>query len=146
VEGTVFVDGPFVVNKTIQYHGNGRIVCNGDISLHYKFRPYSNSGHLSATDCIGLVTPGNIMLEVSDNSGQPMPGDPPSWAGAFYCMRQLSIPAQGTLMEGTIIAGQMVASDPNSHLYTNPMLPGYLPDGMPGAGRALVSRGTWTRD
>ena len=73
--------------------------------------------------------------------------DRPDFAGAFFC-QGTAIFTGNSYLKGSIIAGVMdfsTYSANNSHLITDPNLPSFLPDSLPGHGAAFLARGNWTR-
>jgi hypothetical protein len=152
IEGTVYVDGPVTFVGDIEYVGNGTIVANGDVTLTNTVRPidWDSSGthELDAGYAIGIVTPSDIIFGGSGGNPAP-PADPPDFAGAFFCQGIASFgtlaSAQNTFLKGSIIAGGMSFAHPNTHLQTDPDLPSFLPDSLPGNGAFFLARGNWVR-
>lgn len=143
VDGTVFVDGPLYLNENIQYRGNGAIICNGDIHIAGSFRPDTVNFQPNADHCVGLTTPGNIIVTAGDNNLKS-PTDPPTLAGAFFCSKDFSM-TSNLVIKGSVLAGSISFAHPNQHLVTDPNLPSYLPRGMPGAGESILTKGAWVR-
>jgi hypothetical protein len=48
-------------------------------------------------------------------------------------------------MRGSILSNKMEFSSPNTDLVTNPLLPSYLPDSLPGGGEGILVPGLWSR-
>lgn len=143
VEGTVYVDGPLYVNENVKYRGNGAIICNGDVFLNGDFKPDTVNFQPDALHCVGLTTPGNMIVTAGDNNVKS-PTDPPNLAGAFFCSKDFSM-TMNLLIKGSVLAGSISFAHPNQHLVTDPNLPSYLPRGMPGAGEAILTKGAWVR-
>lgn len=139
VEGTVFVDGPLTIADNIRYKGNGTIVANGDIHVNGNFVPYSE---LNASEALGLVTPASIYIHHPASNKDI--DDPPDLSGAFFAMNNIEFDFN-VLMVGSVIAGGIVFDHPNTNLVTNPLLPSFLPESMPGKGISLLTRGAWSR-
>jgi Tfp pilus assembly protein PilX len=143
VEGTVFIDGPLTINGPIQYVGNGTLVANGDIRVNGNFHPATDSMHtMDAHHAVGLMTPGNMTL--TGQSSNTMPGDPPDHSGAFYAQGILSY-TNNALVVGSMIAGKIDMGNNNVHLITDPALPTFLPDGLPGRDSPILTKGAWAR-
>ena len=156
ISGTVFVDGPLIVKDHVMYIGNGTIVANGPVTLTGALRPFSYTTDTVTVNkvgedkkwALGIVTPSDI--EMAANGAQngrsdPVRDRPFDYAGAFYTDRTLHVTHPGTSMRGSIIANKMDFEDPNTNLVTNPLLPAYLPDSLPGGGQGIISAGLWSR-
>lgn len=143
IEGTVFVDGDVIFDGDIQYVGNGTIVAMGDVYINDTLRAKTLSGHVDAGHAIGIVTPGDIIFGGSGGNPRP-PADMPDFSGAFFCNGVAQFTAN-TYLKGSIVAGNMRFDHPNSHLVTDPNLPSFLPDSLPGNGAFFLARGQWTR-
>lgn len=153
--GTVYVDGDLVIAEDMEYIGNGTIIANGDITLVGELRPYQNNGNNTQGEnnkwAVGLVTPGDIEFQKAGgtNTGN-IPREQlrdvlPGYAGAFYCGGEAFFPDTNTMVRGSILAGQMKFSHPNNVLVTNPLLPTYLPESLPGLGVGILTPGLWSR-
>ncbi|MCX8007476.1 MAG: hypothetical protein N3B11_05100 [Coriobacteriia bacterium] len=161
VEGTVFVDGPVTFNEDMYYIGNGTIVANGNITINGTLRPYGSttadgSGNYNWIGeqnkwALGLATPGNIIVATQDSN--PLGGNSaleqarkasPTGAGAFYAEGVVTF-QHNVLMRGSVIAGRIDSAHPNMCLVTNPLLPTYLPQSLPGVDTGLLMPGLWTR-
>lgn len=158
VSGTVFVDGPVTFDRSagpITYVGNGTIVANGDINLECDLRPYgTNVQGENNKWALGLVTPSDIWFNQGGNN--PLAGTSasdrealrdilPNYAGAYYCLGTAHFTTNNMLVRGTVLASQMEFTANNCTLVTNPLLPDYLPDSLPGSGSGLLAPGLWTR-
>lgn len=139
VEGTVFIDGNLTLNEDMRYVGNGTLFVNGNVTVNGMVRPLST---LNPAEALGIVTPKNIYMKTAGSN--KVPGDPPDVAGALFAERAIIFDAN-ILMVGSVVAGSIEFKHPNAHLVTNPQLPSFLPEGMPGSGAALLARGAWTR-
>ncbi|HAL29874.1 MAG TPA: hypothetical protein DCP20_04045 [Coriobacteriia bacterium] len=158
VSGTVFVDGPVTFNRSsgpITYVGNGTIVANGDIILESDLRPYGTNVQGENNEwALGLVTPGDLWFNQGGNN--PMAGTSasnrealrdlaPNYAGAYYSLGTTHFTSNNMLVRGTVLSTQMDFQKNNCILVTNPLLPDYLPDSLPGAGSGILAPGLWTR-
>ena len=143
VEGTVFVDGPLIVNESVTYQGNGTLICNGDITLNGDFVPATGDRHPDATHVLGLVTPGSIVCNSGDNNLKD-PAGSPTVAGAFFASRDWTM-TRNVLVKGSVLAAGIDFTHANQHLVTDPDLPKYLPRGMPGSGSFILTKGAWVR-
>ena len=149
VWGTVYVDGPINISKTIQYVGNGTICANGNISLTGGFIPKTSAtatltaGQMDATHCVGLVTPNNITVEQLGGNTKG-PTETPDYCGAFFTGGVYTINGHA-LVKGSILANTINFAGNNAHLVTEPRLPSFLPAGMPAAGQSLLYKGAWAR-
>jgi hypothetical protein len=143
VEGTVFIDGPLTINEAVTYQGNGAIVCNGDITINGNLLPATSDSHPDAAHVVGLVTPGNMIVNAGDNNVKD-PEGVPNIAGAFFTSKDFSM-TKNVLVKGSVLAGSISFAHPNQHLVTDPNLPSYLPRGMPGAGNSILTKGSWVR-
>jgi len=161
IEGTVFVDGPVTFAEDMYYIGNGTIVANGNITINGMLRPYGSTtpdgtGNYNWIGeqnkwALGLATPGNLIVATQDNN--PLSGNSnleearkasPTVAGAFYAEGVVTF-QHNVLMRGSVIAGRIDSQHPNMCLVTNPLLPTYLPQSLPGVDTGLLMPGLWTR-
>lgn len=161
IEGTVFVDGPVYFDENMYYIGNGTIVANGNIYVNGMLRPYGSTipdgtGNYNWIGeqnkwALGLATPGNFVVATQDNN--PLGGNSdleearkaqPTVAGAFYAQGVVTF-QHNVLMRGSVIAGRIDSQHPNMCLVTNPLLPTYLPQSLPGVDSGLLMPGLWTR-
>ncbi len=158
ISGTVFVDGPVTFDRSggpITYVGNGTIVANGDIHLECDLLPYgTNVQGENNKWALGLVTPADLYFNQGGNN--PLAGHSasdrealrdiePNYAGAYYCLGTAHFASNNMLVRGTVLATQMEFTSNNCTLVTNPLLPDYLPDSLPGSGSGLLAPGLWTR-
>lgn len=145
IEGTVFVDGPVTIAEDITYKGNGTIVANGPITVNGSMVPQGgySSGNVNK-QALGLVTPTTITINYSTNNTKDLTQEP-DLAGAFFAKERISFTGNGILLKGSIIAGSITFAHPNIHLVTNPLLPTFLPEGMPGRGQKVLIPGQWVR-
>jgi hypothetical protein len=158
ISGTVFVDGPVTFDRSggpITYVGNGTIVANGDIHLDCDLLPYgTNVQGENNKWALGLVTPADLYFNQGGNN--PLAGHSasdrealrdiePNYAGAYYCLGTAHFASNNMLVRGTVLATQMEFTSNNCTLVTNPLLPDYLPDSLPGSGSGLLAPGLWTR-
>ncbi|MCE5204367.1 MAG: hypothetical protein LLG24_09185 [Actinomycetia bacterium] len=156
IEGTVFVDGPVYFDEDMTYVGNGTIVCNGPIYVNGMVRPYGGSVYSNTVGeqngwALGLATPADLVIATADNN--PLGGNSdletarqaaPTIAGAFYAEGVVNF-QHNVLMRGSVIAGRIDSDHPNMCLVTNPLLPTYLPQSLPGVDQGLLMPGLWTR-
>lgn len=102
---------------------------------------------------LGILTPSDI--EMASNGAQngynengrtdPVRDRPFDYAGAFYTDGTFHVTHPGTSIRGSVISNKMDFEDPNTNLVTNPLLPAYLPDSLPGGGQGIISAGLWSR-
>jgi hypothetical protein len=94
-----------------------------------------------------LVTPASIYMygKGSNDGSDPIRENAFDYAGAFYTDGTLFVPQPNTSMRGSILSNKMEFSDPNTDLVTNPLLPTYLPDSLPGSDAGLITPGPWSR-
>ncbi len=148
IEGTVFVDGPVTFNEDIRYVGNGSIVANGEIAINGYLRPYGTNAQGENNEwALGLVTPNDIHVYASANNAYgtfTARDSTPTLAGAFYAEGVVHF-YHNVLMRGSVIAGRIDSDHPNMCLVTNPLLPTYLPQSLPGVDTGLLMPGLWTR-
>ncbi|MDZ4655511.1 MAG: hypothetical protein U1F44_06515 [Coriobacteriia bacterium] len=155
ISGTVFVDGPLVVSDDVMYIGNGTIIANGPVTLNGRLRPFSYSTAAVTVNkvgedkkwALGIVTPGSITMKgKGSNSGTtPIRDNAFDYSGAFYADGTLYVPQPLTSIRGSILSNQMEFSFPNTDLVTNPLLPSYLPDSLPGGDGGFTTPGLWSR-
>lgn len=155
ISGTVFVDGPLIIDDDVMYIGNGTIVANGPVTLNGRLRPYAYSTADVVVNkvgedkkwAMGIVTPESITMKGrgSNDGTAPIRNNPFDYAGAFYTDKTLFVPQPLTSLRGSILSNKMEFASPNTDLVTNPLLPTYLPDSLPGGGEGIISRGLWSR-
>jgi hypothetical protein len=159
ISGTVFVDGPLIINDDIMYIGNGTIVANGPVTLKGRVRPYSHTTAKTLVNSVGedmhwalgIVTPKDITAngqKSNDVQGKDLLAIRDyafDYAGAFYTDGTFRVPQPLTSVRGTILANKMEFSSPNTDLVTNPLLPEYLPDSLPGGDQGIIVPGLWSR-
>jgi len=155
VWGTVYVDGPLVVAEDVRYIGNGTIIVNGDITLNGSFKPYgTNAQGENNKWAVGLVTSGAINFDKKGGGTVPagtkellnIRNLQPDYAGAFFCEGAATVQG-GNLVRGSILAGtvSIPTGGTNIALVTNPLLPTYLPQSLPGLGVGILTPGLWSR-
>lgn len=144
VDGTVFIDGPLTLNDNITYRGNGTVIVNGDITMNGSFKPNTPTNYPDATHVVGLVTPGNFIVNFQGSNNKDPVGTP-DIAGAFFASKDWSMTGNGLFVKGSVLAGSISFNHPNQHLVTDPDLPSYLPRSLPGAGNSILTRGSWVR-
>lgn len=151
ISGTVFIDGPLTLNEDITYIGNGSIVANGPITINGTLRPYGTNtqGELNEW-ALGLVTPVDMYFNAGGNNSyanktaDEIRAWTPDFAGAFFVQGTMHF-GNNPLVRGSVIAGKIESGGPNMCLVTNPLLPTYLPESLPGVDRGLLMPGLWTR-
>ncbi len=160
IAGTVFVDGPVTFTEDMTYVGNGTIVANGPVNINGRLRPYAtNTSHGYGNVqgeynrwALGIVTPRNINFNGSgDNSYNSMSREQlrtatPIYAGAFYTGADAVFASNNLSVRGTVLSSRMNFEHSNNYLITNPMLPEYLPDSLPGAQGGILVPGLWIRN
>ena len=159
INGTVFVDGPLVFDDDVYYIGNGTIVANGPVTINGKLRPYGgNPASYSNTIgeengwALGIVTPTNMVIDFNSSNAyanktaEELRAGEPDIAGAFFSDSTVEFETTNIYIRGSIIAGKMDMGKSNAYLVTNPLLPEYLPDSLPGAEGGLLMPGMWTRN
>ena len=148
VSGTVFVDGPVTFTEDTLYVGNGTIIANGDITIQGYMRPYGTNAQAENNEwALGLVTPGDLDVQSPTNNAYDKldaRNETPTLAGAFFASGVVHF-HNNILMRGSVLAGRIDSDHPNMTIVTNPLLPEYLPDSLPGAGQGLLWPGMWTR-
>ena len=152
VEGTVFVDGRVTFTENMTYIGNGSIIANGDIRIAGALRPHgTNTQGENNRWALGLVTPTNMEFDANDNNNYStmtevqLRAATPTFAGAFYAQGAVTYLRTNMSVRGSIIAGKISSSSPNTYMITNPLLPQYLPESLPGVNTGLLFPGLWTR-
>jgi hypothetical protein len=154
IEGTVFVDGPLIFAEDITYVGNGTIVANGVITIKGSLIPYHSPDAVDPNIqgehnewALGLVTPVNMDVLSTENSAftrETARDEEPTLAGAFYASGIVHF-TSNCLVRGSVIGGQIDSDHPNMCMVTNPLLPEYLPDSLPGSGSGLLMPTLWSR-
>lgn len=142
IEGTVYVDGEVHIEEDITYVGNGAIVANGDIYIEGRCIP--NTVDLNPKEAVGFITPKTIYIRAGSSNKNPETGVAPDLVGAFFATEQVNID-NNIYIKGSVIAGSIHFGHPNAHLVTNPQLPSFLPESMPGKGLYILTKGLWTR-
>jgi len=152
IEGTVFVDGPVTFSQDMRYVGNGTIVANGDITFEGAVRPYgTNTQGENNRWALGLVTPTDMRFTASDANNYSskteaeLRASTPTFAGGFFAEGTVTYTSTNMSMRGSIIAGKIESTSPNTYMITNPLLPEYLPESLPGVDMGLLFPGLWTR-
>ena len=152
IEGTVFIDGDLTIAEDMEYIGNGTIVVNGDITIDGNVNPYGTAAYGNTVGeanhwALGLVTPRNVTVTCQDNNGYAGGVDRtdiPTLSGAFF-IKGTFYTTSNILFRGSLIASNINSGHSNLGLVTNPLLPTYLPQSLPGRGGGLVMPGTWSR-
>jgi hypothetical protein len=139
VEGNVFVDGPVTFAESIEYVGNGSIVANGDVWISDELRPQHNGYDLSEDEALGVVSATTITFAINADNNPPI-----DVAGAYFAKDGI-IFKKKLYFKGSIVAGHMWFETPNPHLITDPLLPSFLPESMPGAGNSMLISSQWSR-
>ena len=151
IHGTVFVDGPLTIAESMTYIGNGSIIVNGPKTISGTIRPYgTNTQGETNGYALGLVTHVDMTVNFSSNNNyanktaDEIRATTPDMAGAFFCQGTVHF-GNNPLVRGSVIAGKIDSGGPNMCLVTNPLLPTYLPESLPGVDRGLLMPGLWTR-
>ncbi len=151
ISGTVFVDGSLTISEDMTYIGNGSIVVNGPIYINGTVRPYGTNTQGETNEyALGLVTPADMYVSFNTNNNyanktaDEIRATTPDMAGAFFCQGTVHF-GNNPLVRGSVIAGKIDSGGPNMCLVTNPLLPTYLPESLPGVDRGLLMPGLWTR-
>lgn len=155
ISGTVYVDGPLVFNDNVLYIGNGTIVANGPVKIKGVLRPYWRDNTPGVVNkvgedlkwCLGIVTPSPIDMYASgsNNGVEPVRNNAFDYAGAFYTDNVLTVYQPSTSVRGSILSRKMELLGTNGDIVTNPLLPTYLPDSLPGGGSGVLTLGLWSR-
>ena len=152
VYGTVFIDGPLTIGALngppIKYVGNGTIVANGPVTINVDVHP-GNTGateqerrKMDASHVIGIATP--VDMTVSGTNSNSTPGYPPEHSLALYAGRSIAF-RNNELYVGSIVAGHINVGVNNVHMVTDPDLPDFLPDSLPGRNSPILTKGAWAR-
>jgi hypothetical protein len=133
IQGIVYVTGDIRFtraggNKTMRYSGRGTMVSTGSTYISTDLTPITPTFPVNHT--FGVISRHNIELATQGGDSQL------TLTGAFYAQEQIISQKQNEL------AGTFVSSYYNMqnvpHMYQVPVLPDYLPPGMPGSGRIWV--------
>ncbi len=160
ISGTVFVDGPVTFTEDMTYIGNGTIIANGEVNINGILRPYStNDSHGSANSqgennkwALGIVTPRDIYFYGAGSNDyntldrEELRTATPIYAGAFYAENDAVFATNNLSVRGTILSGRMDFPHSNQYLITNPLLPSYIPDSLPGGSGGILIPGLWVRN
>lgn len=145
VEGTVFIDGPLTISVPVQYVGNGTLVVNGDIAVTNECHPDTANQQMDATHCLGFVTPTNMVGALTGGGNVKGYGEPPDIAGAFFIGGTFNIEGH-PLIKGSVLASTIFwHNGASGHLETEPLLPTFLPKGLPAGDMSILYKGTWSR-
>jgi len=158
VWGTVFIDGPLTISRSVNYIGNGTLVVNGPVSLRGDFVPqggltdgkggdgvtYANQS-FNPDRIIGISSASSINLDASSGGNAKNPAGAPTHAGAFFANDSIVINAKVLLCGSLISKGIDVAGNNNMDLRTSANLGKYVPRSMPGYGMLFQSIGAWSR-
>lgn len=143
VEGTVFVDGDLTIKGNVTYTGNGTIVVNGDLTIDGKFLP--KGGTMAANSAMGFSVAGDVDL---NRKGGNYPNPPidvqADMEMAIFCNGTISL-NDHFVLRGSLISGGINFAANNAHLMTNPLLPTFLPDSLPGVGSVIWASSAWGR-
>ncbi len=151
VNGTVYVDGNLTIGDSmsgaITYYGRGTIVANGTITINGKLRPpYDPVKHaydINGTHVLGLVTDETININTIGSGSCDRTS--PDVSGAFFASKEVKINQNNTTFVGSMIAGVLDIANGtnNSHLFTHPSLPDFLPPSLPGSTKFLAMTSSW---
>lgn len=137
VKGTVFVDGPVTFSRDFIYDGNGAIVANGQITVDGGMRPKDT---YPSDDVLGLTTPGTIVLNTNDPASTEAN---PAVAGVFFATQRIEFNGNQAYIRGSLLSGNLQFAHPNIHIVTDPQLPDFLPESMPGKDEDLAYPTRW---
>jgi Tfp pilus assembly protein PilX len=152
VYGTVFIDGPLTIGasngQAIRYVGNGTLVVNGPITINVDIHPYNTGANevarrkMDAGHVLGIATPTD--MSISGTNSNSRPGDPPEHSMALYAGGSIRF-HNNELYIGSIVAGHINMGVNNVHMVTDPDLPDFLPDSLPGRDAPILTKGAWAR-
>ena len=141
LEGTVLVDGQVTFNEDIRYKGNGTLIANGDIIINGDVVPDTE---LNLAEALGLVTPGSIgdlSARIPTRTSLSRRTSPAPVSIARTTPGRSSAAGRTSSCEGLGDSPTSRASITRTCTScTNPLLPSFLPDGMPGKGQSLLTR------
>jgi len=143
VEGTVFVDGNLTINGDVNYVGNGTIVVNGKLDINGKLIP--QGGNLLASSAMGFAVTGDVTLDApGGNVSNPTDATPADISAAVFSNGTINLNGH-IVFRGSLMAGGISFNANNAHLMTNPLLPTFLPDSLPGVGSVIWASSAWGR-
>ena len=133
IQGIVYVEGDIELkrdggNQNMRYSGRGSLVSTGSVSISTHIVPTSATFPINHT--FGVIARRRIELATGSGDSQL------TLAGAFYAQEQIVSQKQNELA-GTFVTSYFSMQNV-PHMYQVPVLPDYLPPGMPGAGRIWV--------
>ncbi|MHB8840310.1 MAG: pilus assembly PilX family protein [Candidatus Aquicultor sp.] len=151
VNGTIFVDGNLTIGDSmsgaITYYGRGTIVANGTITINGQLRPpydpLKGAYDINGTHVLGLVT--DETIDINTLGSGSCDRSSPDVSGAFFASKEVKINQNNTTFVGSMIAGVLNIADStnNSHLFTHPSLPDFLPPSLPGSTKFLAMTSSW---
>jgi hypothetical protein len=128
--------------------GNGTIVANGPVTIVGDIHPANTGANeverrkMDAGHVMGIATPTD--MSVSGTNSNSKPGDPPEHSLALYAGGSIRF-HNNELYIGSIVAGHINMGNNNVHLVTDPDLPDFLPDSLPGRDSPILTKGAWAR-
>lgn len=137
VEGTVFIDGDLTINDDLKYRGNGTLIVNGDVHVNGYFVPLGYE--MSKDEVVGIISAKNIYIKGDGNWG------PWNVAAPLYAKDSLNFTKANSSVKGSIVSPQINFPSANFHLESDPMLPTFLPQSMPGRDTPILVVGAWSR-
>lgn len=137
IDGTVFIDGDLTINDDVKYRGNGAIVVNGDVYVNGYLVPLNKE--MSENEVLGIISAKNIYIKGDGNWG------PWNTAAALYAKESLNFTKANVSVKGSIVSPQINFPNANFHLESDPMLPSFLPQSMPGRDTPVLVIGAWSR-
>lgn len=151
VEGTVFIDGSLIIDRDVRYRGNGTIVVNGPVHIRGELTPMNTGANeaqrrlMGPRHVLGIASPGIVTVDgPSGNVSFPQPTDPPKHALAIFAGNSIRFTTNNYFI-GSVVSGHLNMGNNNVHLVTEPRLPDFLPDSLPGRDSPILSTGTWAR-
>jgi len=141
VEGTVFIDGDLTINEDVEYKGNGALIVNGDVYIKGYFGPKADpegKRDMSANEVVGVISAKNIHVEGAGNWKLNV-------VAPLYARECLDFTKANSSVKGSIVAPQIAFPNANFHLESDPMLPTFLPQSMPGRDTPVLVIGAWAR-
>jgi hypothetical protein len=94
---------------------------------------------------LGIATPADMTVYGQTyNEAYPSPSDPPKHACALYAGGRVTWTTNNYFI-GSIVAGHIHTGNNNVHMVTDPDLPDFLPDSLPGRDAPILTKGAWAR-
>jgi Tfp pilus assembly protein PilX len=133
IRGIVYVNGNINIqrdggNRDMRYVGRGTLVSTGSVSIGSSLVPSSSTFPIN--HALGVISRHDINLGTDGGSAQL------ELAGAYYAQERITSAKQNELLGTFVTSYFSMANVPR--MYQVPVLPDYLPPGMPGSGRIWV--------